>query len=144
MPLENKIHIFSSRQRVISSLYIIANKNKRLLIKENVFLDLFAMVFEEHNFQKSSIISYNLEKYNFSIIWPKKEPCYRHNMLPLISQSIKAYEGRVEIGKMGKIQKAFSSSSRPPNLQALSFYYVLVGCVSFKRLKTPQKRRTRH
>ena len=30
-------------------LYIIANKNKRLLIKENVFLDLFAMVFEEHS-----------------------------------------------------------------------------------------------
>ena len=28
---------------------IIANKNKRFLIKENVFLDLFAMVFEEHN-----------------------------------------------------------------------------------------------
>ena len=31
-------------------IYIIANKNKRLLIKENVFLDLFAMVFEEYNF----------------------------------------------------------------------------------------------
>ena len=27
----------------------IANKNKRLLIKENVFLDLFAMVFKELN-----------------------------------------------------------------------------------------------
>ena len=36
-------------------LYIIANKNKRLLIKENLFLDLFAMDFEEHNFKKSSI-----------------------------------------------------------------------------------------
>ena len=33
-------------------LYIIANKNKRLLIKENVVLDLFAMVFEEHNLKK--------------------------------------------------------------------------------------------
>ena len=27
-------------------LYIIANKNKGRLIKENIFLDLFAMVFE--------------------------------------------------------------------------------------------------
>ena len=33
-------------------LYIIANKNKRLLIKENAVLDLFAMVFEEHNLKK--------------------------------------------------------------------------------------------
>ena len=33
-------------------LYIVANKSKRLLVKENVFLDLFAMVFEEHNFKK--------------------------------------------------------------------------------------------
>ena len=33
-------------------LYITATKNKRLLIKENVFLDLFAMVFEEHNLKK--------------------------------------------------------------------------------------------
>ena len=32
--------------------YIVANKSKRLLVKENVFLDLFAMVFEEHNFTK--------------------------------------------------------------------------------------------
>ena len=64
-------------------------------------------------------------------------------MLPLISQSIKAYEGRVEVGKMGKIQKTFSGS-RPPNLQALSFYYVLVGCVSFKRLITPQIKNEEH
>ena len=28
---------------------IIANKNKRLPIKENLFLDLFNMVFEEYN-----------------------------------------------------------------------------------------------
>ena len=28
---------------------IIANKNKRLPIKENLFLDLFTMVFEEYN-----------------------------------------------------------------------------------------------
>ena len=34
------------------SLYIIANKNKRLLINENVFLDLLAMVFEEHDLKK--------------------------------------------------------------------------------------------
>ena len=33
-------------------LYITATKNKRLLIKENVFLDLFAMVFEERNLKK--------------------------------------------------------------------------------------------
>ena len=33
-------------------LYITGTKNKRLLIKENVFLDLFAMVFEEHNLKK--------------------------------------------------------------------------------------------
>ena len=63
-------------------MYIVANKNKRLLIKENIFLDLFLMVFEEHNFK---------EKYhNFSIIWPKKEQCYWHNMLLLLAQSIKA------------------------------------------------------
>ena len=40
--------------------------------------------------------------------------------------------------KMGKIQKALCCG-RQPNLQALSFYYVLVGGVSFKRLKKPQK-----
>ena len=51
-------------------LYIIANKNKRLLIKENAVLDLFAMVFEEHNLKKSSILWKN--EHNFSIIWPKK------------------------------------------------------------------------
>ena len=33
-------------------LYIVAKKNKRLLINENVFLDLFAVVFEEHNLKK--------------------------------------------------------------------------------------------
>ena len=33
-------------------LYITAIKNKRLLIKENAFLDLFAMVFEEDNLKK--------------------------------------------------------------------------------------------
>ena len=38
---------------------IIANKNKRFLIKENVFLDLFAMVFEEHNLKKKY---HNLKK----------------------------------------------------------------------------------
>ena len=40
--------------------------------------------------------------------------------------------------KMGKIQKALCCG-RQPNLQALSFCYVLVGGVSFKRLKKPQK-----
>ena len=29
-----------------------ANKNKRLLIKENVTLDLFPIVFEEHSLKK--------------------------------------------------------------------------------------------
>ena len=42
---------------------------------------------------------------------------------------------------MGKIQKTFSHCcGRPPNLQALSFYHVLIGGVSFKLLKTPQNR----
>ena len=54
-----------------------------LLIEENVFLDLFAMVFEEHNL-KSSIIWKN--EHSFSIIWPKIEQCYWHNMLLLLSQ----------------------------------------------------------
>ena len=36
-------------QEPILPLYIIANKKKRLLIEENVFLDLFAIVFEEYN-----------------------------------------------------------------------------------------------
>ena len=38
---------------------IIANKNKRFLIKENVFLDLFAKVFEENNLKKKY---HNLKK----------------------------------------------------------------------------------
>ena len=38
--------------------------------------------------------------------------------------------------KIGKIQKAISCG-RPPNLQALSFYYVLVKGVGFKRQETP-------
>ena len=38
-----------NKKRTRERICIIADKNKRLLIKENVFLDLFAMVFEEHN-----------------------------------------------------------------------------------------------
>ena len=38
---------------------------------------------------------------------------------------------------MGKIQKTFSHCcGRPPNLQDLSFYHVLIGGVSFKLLKS--------
>ena len=70
------------------SLHIIANENKRLLIKENVFLDLSAMVFEDHYLNKGNIIW--KKEHNFSIIWPKKEQCYWHDMLLLLAQSIKA------------------------------------------------------
>ena len=44
----------------------------RLLIKEQVFLELFVMGFEEPNFSffKVSVIWRN--EHNFSIIWPKK------------------------------------------------------------------------
>ena len=41
--------------------------------------------------------------------------------------------------KIGKIQKAISCG-RPPKLQALSFYYVLVEGVGFKRQETPKKK----
>ena len=41
--------------------------------------------------------------------------------------------------KIGKMQKAINCG-RPPNLQALSFYYVLVGGVGFKRQETPKKK----
>ena len=71
-------------------LYIIANKNKGLLIKENVVLDLFAMVFEENNLKKSSMLWKN--ERNFSIIWPKKDQCHWHNILLLLAQSIKVYQ----------------------------------------------------
>ena len=37
------------KKRTRERICIIANKNKRLLIKENVVLDFFAMGFEEHN-----------------------------------------------------------------------------------------------
>ena len=70
------------------SLHIIANENKRLLIKENIFLDLSAMVFEDHYLNKGNIIW--KKEHNFSIIWPKKEQCYWHDMLLLLAQSIKA------------------------------------------------------
>ena len=46
------------------------------------------MVFEEHNLKKSSIVWEN--EHNFSIIWPKKEQRYWHNMLLLLAQTIKA------------------------------------------------------
>ena len=42
---------------------------------------------------------------------------------------------------MGKIQKLLCCGG-PPNLKALSFYYVLVGGASFERLKTTQYRTT--
>ena len=45
--------------------------------------------------------------------------------------------------KIGKIQKAISCG-RPPNLQALSFYYVLVKGVGFKRKETPKKKKTQN
>ena len=45
--------------------------------------------------------------------------------------------------KIGKIQKAISCG-RPPNLQALSFYYVLVEGVGFKRQETPKKKNAEH
>ena len=38
-----------NKLRTRERICIIANKNKRLLIKENVFLNLFAMIFEELN-----------------------------------------------------------------------------------------------
>ena len=38
-----------NKKRTRERICIIANKNKWLLIKENVFLNLFAMGFEEHN-----------------------------------------------------------------------------------------------
>ena len=43
-------------KRTPKNIYIVAKKNKRLLIKENIFLDLFLMVFEEHNLKKKSTI----------------------------------------------------------------------------------------
>ena len=49
----------------------------RPLIKEKVFLVLFAIVFEEQNLNKSSKIWKNEQ--NYSIIRPKKEQCYWHN-----------------------------------------------------------------
>ena len=74
-----------NKKRTRERICIIANKNKRLLIKENVFLDLFAMVFEEHNLKKGSIMCKN--EHNFSIIWPKKSSAagimscfYYHNL----------------------------------------------------------------
>ena len=68
-------------------MYIIANKNKRLLVKENVFLDLLATVFEE---QKNSINWKN--EHNFSIIWLKKRAVLlaSHIMLLFPAQSINA------------------------------------------------------
>ena len=59
-----------NKKRTRERICIIANKNKRLLIKENVFLDFFAMVFEEPIKKKITIICKN--EHNFSIIWPKK------------------------------------------------------------------------
>ena len=50
---------------------------------------------------KKSNISWKKEN-NFSTIWPKTEQCYWHNMLLLLAQSIKAYEGRMEVGKNGE------------------------------------------
>ena len=57
------------------SMWYIANKDKRLLIKENVFLDLFAMFFKEHNLKKKSSIIWKNE-HNFRIIWPKNGQCF--------------------------------------------------------------------
>ena len=51
-PYSSLREMTSPNQKDQRPLYIVANKSKRLLVKENVFLDLFAMVFEEHNFKK--------------------------------------------------------------------------------------------
>ena len=48
------------------------------------------MVFEEHNLKKRSII------------WPKKEQCYWHNMLLLLAQSIKGWRERERRAKRGR------------------------------------------
>ena len=65
------------------------------------------------------------KEHNFSIIWPKTEQCYWHNMLLLLAQSIKAYEGRVEVGKNGE-----NSEGAQQHLAAEFASLVVLLCIS--------------